>query len=163
MDQRSETSAGGVVYRRIPSGVAGGVGGVELEVALAEQRDRLTSALTTRLPKGKLECGESAEEAAVREVAEEVGLRSRVVGSLGTVRYVYREGAADVSKEVHYFLLEWLPGEPLELDGEMERVYWCSIPEARRRLTFDTERRAIEWAQAELEKQPCGSPGPVQA
>jgi 8-oxo-dGTP pyrophosphatase MutT (NUDIX family) len=144
MNQRSETSAGGVVYRRVASGV---------EVALAEQRDRLTSALTTRLPKGKIEAGETAEDAAVREVAEETGLRSRVVGSLGTVRYVYREASAPVSKQVHYFLMEWLPGEPLELDGEMERVYWCPIPDARQRLTFETEQRAMEWAELELEER----------
>ena len=77
MDERSEISAGGVVYRR----VAG-----ELEVAIAEQRDRVTAALTTRLPKGKIESGETAEEAAVREVAEEIGLESRIVGDLGSVR-----------------------------------------------------------------------------
>ena len=142
MDERIEISAGGVVYRR----VAG-----EIEVAIAEQRDRVTATLTTRLPKGKIESGETAEEAAVREVVEEVGLASTVVGDLGSVRYVYNEPSARVTKEVHYFLMEWVPGEPLELDGEMERVYWCSIPEAERTLTFETEQRVMSRAQTQLE------------
>ena len=142
MDERTETSAGGVVYRR----VAG-----EIEVAVAVQRDRITATHTTRLPKGKIESGETAEEAAVREVAEEIGLDSRVVGDLGSVRYVYSEPAARVSKEVQYFLMEWVPAEPRELDGEMERVYWCSIPEAERTLTFETEQRVMSRAQTQLE------------
>jgi diadenosine hexaphosphate hydrolase (ATP-forming) len=141
MDERTEISAGGVVYRR----VAG-----EIEVAIAEQRDRVTAALTTRLPKGKIESGETAEEAAVREVAEEVGLASRVVGELGSVRYVYSEPSARISKEVHYFLMEWVPAEPRELDGEMDRVYWCSIPEAERTLTFETEQRVMSRARTQL-------------
>ncbi len=142
MDERIEISAGGVVYRR----VAG-----EFEVAIAEQRDRVTAALTTRLPKGKIESGETAEEAAVREVAEEIGLESRIVGDLGSVRYVYSESSTRVSKQVHYFLMEWVPTEPRELDGEMERVYWCSIPEAQRALSFETEQRVMRGALTQLE------------
>jgi diadenosine hexaphosphate hydrolase (ATP-forming) len=142
MDERNEISAGGVVYRR----VAG-----DVEVAIAEQRDRVTAALTTRLPKGKIESGETAEEAAVREVEEEVGLASRVVGDLGSVRYVYNEPSGRVSKEVHYFLMEWVHTEPRELDGEMERVYWCSIPKAERTLTFETEQRVMSRALTQLE------------
>jgi 8-oxo-dGTP pyrophosphatase MutT (NUDIX family) len=142
MDERIEISAGGVVYRR----VAG-----EIEVAIAEQRDRVTATLTTRLAKGKIESGETAEVAAVREVAEEFGLASRVVGDLGSVRYVYDEPSARVSKEVRYFLMEWVAAEPRELDGEMERIYWCSIPEAERALTFGTEQRVMSRAQTQLE------------
>ncbi len=56
-----------------------------------------------------------------------------------------------VSKEVHYFLLEWVDAEPLERDGEMDRVYWCSIAEAQRKLSFETEQRAMGWARARLE------------
>ena len=74
----------------------------------------------------------------------------KVVGTLGTTQYVYESDSGPVHKEVHLFLLEWIPGEPLPLDGEMERVDWCSLDEAEQRLTFETERRAIGWARAEL-------------
>lgn len=142
MNERREVSAGGVVYRRVEGGI---------EVAIAEQRDRITHRTTTRLPKGKIDPGESAVEAAVREVAEEIGLRARVVTALGSVEYEYADDAGQVAKEVHYFLMEWLPAEPLELDGEMIRTYWCTIDEAEKNLTFETEQRAIGWARTQLE------------
>ena len=43
-------------------------------------------------PKGKLERGEHYSRAAIREVAEETGLRARVVRSLQLTRYVYQSG-----------------------------------------------------------------------
>jgi len=121
-----------------------------IEVAIAEQRDRITHRTTTRLPKGKIDLGESAVDAAVREVAEEIGLRARVVGALGSVEYDYAEDSERVCKEVHYFLMEWVPGESLELDGEMDRTYWCAIDEAAKKLTFEPEQRAIGWAKERL-------------
>jgi diadenosine hexaphosphate hydrolase (ATP-forming) len=142
MTKRREVSAGGVVYRRVEG---------EIEIAIAEQRDRITHRTTTRLPKGKIDPGESAADAAVREVAEEIGLRARVVAALGSVEYDYAEDSDRVSKEVHYFLMEWVPGESLELDGEMDRTYWCAVDEAEKKLTFETEQRAIAWARAQLE------------
>ncbi len=142
MANRREISAGGVVYRRVEG---------EIQIAIAEQRDRITHRTTTRLPKGKIDPGESAADAAVREVAEEIGLRARVVAALGSVEYDYAEDSDRVSKEVHYFLMEWVPGESLELDGEMDRTYWCAVDEAEKKLTFETEQRAIAWARAQLE------------
>jgi 8-oxo-dGTP diphosphatase len=39
------------------------------------------------LPKGKLDSGESFEEAAIREIDEETGLRTRLVRELPAVHY----------------------------------------------------------------------------
>jgi 8-oxo-dGTP pyrophosphatase MutT (NUDIX family) len=142
MTERTEISAGGVVYRSV---------GGEVEVAIAEQRDRISAKTTIRLPKGKIDPGESLEQAAVREVVEETGFQSRVVCPLGSTQYFYNDPGGRVSKEVHYFLMEWIDAEQLELDGEMDRVYWTSIAEAQRTLTFENEQRAMDWARAQLE------------
>ncbi len=75
---RSETAGGGVVYRRSAGGV---------EIVVAEQHDRLSLAPTTRLPKGKVDPGETPEQTAVREVEEETVLSSSVVAPLGPVHY----------------------------------------------------------------------------
>ncbi len=148
MTERREFSAGGVVYRRAEGGI---------EVALAEQRDRLSQCRTTRLPKGKIDPGEDAEAAAAREVAEEIGLEARVVGPLGRVEYTYTEDDERIRKQVHFFLMEWVPGQARGLDGEMDRTYWCAIDEADEKLTFETERRAIGWARARLEAGQSGA------
>jgi 8-oxo-dGTP pyrophosphatase MutT (NUDIX family) len=142
MSERTEISAGGVVYRRL---------GGEVEVVIAEQRDRLTSARTIRLPKGKIDAGESAEQAAVREVLEETGFQSRIVKALGSVQYFYDDAEGRVSKEVRYFLLEWIDAEAIEPDGELDRIYWTSIAEAQQTLTFETEQHAMSLARTQLE------------
>ena len=139
---RREEAAGGVVYRRTPDGV---------EVLVAEQRDRVHGRLTLRLPKGKLEPGESSEEAALREVSEETGVVGHLAGLLGDVDYVYRERRGDpVAKRVRFYLIEYQSGEPRPLDGEMERVFWCALDEASQRLDFETERGVVERARARL-------------
>lgn len=142
MAQHSETSAGGVVFRRVGAGI---------EVALGEQRDRLTGASTVRLPKGKALPGETPEQTALREVAEETGLSTRIVSALGAVDYTYREGGRRVDKTVHFFLMELAPEAPTAPDGEFQRVFWCPVEGAGERLTFPLERRVLARARERLE------------
>jgi 8-oxo-dGTP pyrophosphatase MutT (NUDIX family) len=141
MSGRSEISAGGVVIRRVGGGV---------EVAVGSQNDRLTRVETLRLPKGIIEAGESSEEAARREVAEEIGIDARIVAPLGDAAYRYREGETEVSKRVHFFLMEHETGTLHPQDGEMCGARWVPIDEASRILTFDSERDMVERARAEL-------------
>ena len=145
-ETRAETCAGGVVYRRADGGI---------EVALAEERDRLTGAKNTRLAKGHVEPGETPETAALREVREEIGISGEIVAPLGSVHYTYVEAGVRVAKEVHFFLMAIASREPRAmdgaLDGEMERMYWCAIEHASARLTFETERRIAERARSVLE------------
>ena len=137
-----ETSAGGVVIRRGARGI---------EVALGEQRDRLSGAATVRLPKGKPEPGESLEATALREVSEETGLSARIVEPLEAVHYVYREGGREVEKTVHFFLMELVDAAVGGTDGELARVFWEPLADAEARLSFETERRALAGARARLE------------
>jgi len=123
-----------------------------LEVALGEQRDRVSGDLNVRLPKGKLDGDETPEQAAVREVREETGLAGRVVEPLGSVSYTYttKRGKA-VPKDVHFFLMELAAPDAGEPDGEFGRVFWCPLAEAHGRLSFATERDVLERARRTLE------------
>jgi 8-oxo-dGTP pyrophosphatase MutT (NUDIX family) len=141
MQKLTETAAGGVLYRRGASG---------FEVVIGEQTDRRTGARTHRLPKGKIGKRETLEAAALREVREETGLSARIVGSLGSVEYAYRDGEAEVAKAVHFYLMELEPGAAQAPDGELEQLAWFPLDQAARILTFDTERRMVERASAEL-------------
>jgi 8-oxo-dGTP pyrophosphatase MutT (NUDIX family) len=135
--RRREYSAGGVVLRRVEGG---------LEVALAERTDRDTGERSVCLPKGLLDPGESPEQAALREVAEETGLRARILERLPEVRYRYVSPAdgALVAKRVQFFAMAWEAGEPHPVDGEMDCVFWCPLEGAPARLRYQGERRTVE-------------------
>jgi 8-oxo-dGTP pyrophosphatase MutT (NUDIX family) len=139
-----EVSAGGLVARRAGGGI---------EVLVAEQLDRNSGRRTIRLPKGRLDPGESLEQAALREVREEVGLAARILAPLGDVSYTFfeRRAGRQIAKRVHYFLMAHAAGEAHAADGEMVAVAWCSLAEAERRMTFDAERDVVGRARALLE------------
>ena len=122
-----------------------------IEVVLGEQRDRLTGDRNTRLPKGRLDSGETPEQAALREVREETGLRADVSAPLGSVSYSYAEGPDRVAKQVHFFLMEHSGGDPEARDGELECILWCPLAAAEARLTYASERDIMARARRLLE------------
>lgn len=137
--QVSERSAGGVVTRRGPGG---------FEVALGEQIDPVRGERLVRLPKGHIDPGESDEQAALREVAEEIGVRARIRVPLGELAYTYFEPrrGVRVAKHVRFFLMDWLEGEARPLDGEMKAVFWEPVADAARRLHYEGEREMVRRA-----------------
>lgn len=124
--------------------------GGQLEFVAGKQKDRLNGRDSLRLPKGIVEPGETPEEAAVREVNEEMGLEAEVVAPLTTVSYDYDEGETLVSKQVHFFLMRHVDGEPRPLDGEMASASWFAAERLADALTFDTERVVVAQALRQL-------------
>ena len=114
------------------------------------------------LPKGKIDPGESAVEAAVREVREETGVEGSLVEKLGDVRYMYIatwEGARGekISKVVSFFLLTAGAGRIGEIDEamrvEVDEARWIPLDEAQRLLTHKGERAMVAKAIARLAAQ----------
>ena len=79
--------------------------GARPRAALIGRLDR-RGRLLWSLPKGHVEEGETAEDAAVREVEEETGIRGRVIAPLGTIDYWFVAEDRRIHKTVHHYLLE---------------------------------------------------------
>jgi 8-oxo-dGTP pyrophosphatase MutT (NUDIX family) len=104
------------------------------------------------LPKGHIEPGETAEEAAVREVEEETGIIGRVVAPLGTIDFWFVAEDRRVHKTVHHFLLRALGGELSDSDVEVSEVAWVPLDELESRLAYADERRLIRRATELMEE-----------
>jgi 8-oxo-dGTP diphosphatase len=120
-------AAGGVIVRS-------GSGGEPELVVIHRPRYRDWS-----LPKGKLDPGETHEEAALREVDEETGFRCRLLEELSAVRYTDRHGRPKI---VRYWLMEHEGGE-FRPNREVDEVRWVASDEAERLLTHDRDRELV--------------------
>ena len=98
-------------------------------------------------PKGKLERGESAPAAAVREVAEETGLRVRLGVPLSSQRYPI---SGSRSKSVHYWVGRCVADDDVsgyQANSEIDGVRWVSTEDAPALLTYDRDRHTLREAR----------------
>ena len=124
-------ASGGVVRRRDDDG---------LKVALVH-RPRYDD---WSFPKGKLDKGESWEDAALREVEEEIGVRCRLGAELPPTSYKDPKGRAKV---VRYWLMEPIEGEFVPSD-EVDEMRWVSPAEAEALLSYGHDRELLREAGA---------------
>jgi 8-oxo-dGTP diphosphatase len=94
-------------------------------------------------PKGKLDPGETWEQAALREVEEEIGLRCTLGAELPSVAYDVEKG----HKVVRYWLMEPESGE-FTPNEEVDEVRWLSPAEAEKLLTYGHDRELVREAGA---------------
>ena len=125
-----EVSAGGVVI-----GHAG---------LLLIKVKNLQGQVVWTFPKGHLEAGETAEDAAVREVQEETGWRCKILGPLLDVEYPFTRKGRKVMKTVHWYRMEaedrvgeWDPEEVLD-------CRWCLLEEAKSLVTYPSDIKIID-------------------
>ena len=141
--RRQDRSAGGVAYRLCPNG--------DVEIALIATR----RGTRWQLPKGTCEAGETAEQTAVREVQEEVGLTTIVEVYLRPIEYwywdTYRKDMPElVQKRVDFYLLRIIGGELCSDSCEVDSAAWFRLHDAARVLTFPGEQAVVRDALAKL-------------
>jgi 8-oxo-dGTP pyrophosphatase MutT (NUDIX family) len=124
-------SAGGVVMRE-------GAAGPEV-VICGRDADGVWG-----LPKGTVDEGETLEETAVREVAEETGLEVEIDRKAGVVEYWFTEDGVRYHKWVHYYLMRATGGSTEQHDREHDRVEWQPVAKALKRLTFQNDRNMVK-------------------
>lgn len=140
--RRRETSAGGVVVRPTAEGVH-----------FLLIRDPYYN---WGLPKGHVEDDESPQDAALREVAEETGLRDlSVLERLPTIDWHFVDGDSPVHKFCHFFLLESRRGEPEPEHAEgITACEWLPLGPALERITYDNAREVLREAGRRLSADP---------
>lgn len=120
-------AAGGLVVRRTPQAV------VEVAVVHRPGREDWT------FPKGKLEAGETFEDAALREVLEETGLVCTLGRFLGHTEYQDRK---DRPKVVAYWVMEPVGGAFTE-NEEVDELRWVDLPTALGLLSYERDRELL--------------------
>jgi 8-oxo-dGTP pyrophosphatase MutT (NUDIX family) len=148
-------SAGGVVFRITPHPASSRASGApastppvgdplaDVEIALVGR----THADMWFLPKGTPRRAEPVEETALREVREETGLITRVVGKLGSIHYTFSRDGMRFRKEVFHFLLEAVGGDVSLHDSEYDEARWFPLAEAEHRLAYANEAELVRRAE----------------
>lgn len=130
MDSHTPTevvqAAGGLVVRR-RAGL--------LEVAIVHRPTQQDWSF----PKGKLEVGETFEEAAQREVLEETGFTCRLLRFIGHTEYVDRKSRPKV---VAYWVMAADAGS-FAANDEVDELRWMSLPEASALLSYERDRELL--------------------
>jgi 8-oxo-dGTP pyrophosphatase MutT (NUDIX family) len=156
-----EISAGGVVVRRAGEAWDVAVIAPTKEPSAKKSKGKTWQKLLLALPKGLLDAGEKPEQTAVREVAEETGLKAAVVVKLGDIKYVYVRSWGDqqrVFKIVSFYLLRYESGTIDQIAEEMrievQRALWIPLAEADRKLAYKGEKDMVRRAQEYLKDHP---------
>jgi 8-oxo-dGTP pyrophosphatase MutT (NUDIX family) len=85
------------------------------------------------LPKGKMEPGETKEQTALREIAEETGIEGEIIEPIETISYQFSHPKhGNMDKEVHYFLVRGIGGNLQAQVEEIRGVEWLEPVEAWR-------------------------------
>ncbi|HEV8531294.1 MAG TPA: NUDIX domain-containing protein [Methylomirabilota bacterium] len=148
--------------REFPDAPRVAVGAVVLdgERVLLARRGQPPSAGKWSIPGGLVHLGERIEEAVVREVEEESGLRIRVLGLCGVIDRVHREGER---VRYHYVIVDYVAeavGGELRAGSDAAEVRWVAVDDLGRFETTDRLadmiHRAVRLVRA-MSSQPGGS------
>lgn len=135
----SETSAGGIVVDVVDT----------IPYAAIIARRNRAGRIEWCLPKGHLEAGETAEQAALREVAEETGIHGRIIRHLASIDYWFSGADRRVHKVVHHYLMGYVSGTITvenDPDHEAEEAAWMPLQDLTRHLAYPNERRIVTLA-----------------
>ena len=138
-----EVSAGGLVIDH--SGKNG------LLIGRIDHKDASGQRILWSLPKGHIEEGETPQQAALREVAEETGIESAIERSLGVIDFWFMAGGKRIHKTVHHYLFRETGGKLAPQESEVDEVGWFPLSEIVELLAYPDEKKLIARTDAAVE------------
>ena len=132
---KKESSSGGIVFRKNGNTVEWLVTQHSLHKGWGFPRGII----------GDVDTEEDKETAAVREVKEEGGVETKIAAPEPVeVKYKYQHEGTLVDKNVFYFLMEYLSGDPNDHDWEVSEAKFLPEKEVWDILTFETDKEAFQ-------------------
>src|SRR3989338_6860518 len=143
MKHKEEVSAGGIVYKKIDSKI----------LWLITQHSQNKEWSLKKELMGEENKGEPMEEAALREVQEEGGVKAKIVNKEPVkISYKYRFEDYLIDKNVYYFLMEYISGDPKDHDWEVAEARFLPQDELLQTLSFKTDKEAFQTILDKFEK-----------
>ena len=126
-----EISSGGIIYRKNKG---------KFEIALV-----LDSFSRWTFPKGHIEKGEKPEEAGLREVGEEIGIRDlEIIKLLKKIDYWFKLEGVLIHKYVYFFLMEAPPGAKLKFQKEeLKDARWFTPQNALKNIDYKKDNTSL--------------------
>ncbi len=148
-----EFSAGGIVYKkegdnllwliRRPKGGKGYRG----NLGWSFPKGWIETKLKNKNEKGKTDERESPEDAALREVAEEGGVKAKIIKKLPALKIFFTNpDDQKVKKSITYFVMEWLEDLKEGFGWETEEIKWVSKEKALGLLAYKNEQKLLKQA-----------------
>lgn len=104
------------------------------------------------LPKGIIEKGETSEQAAIREVQEETGLKNlEITEKIGSIKFFYQMGSEKIFKIVIFFLMETKDTE-LKHEWKIKDARWFEPKEALEKIEYENSKSLLSKAVEKLRK-----------
>lgn len=148
---KREFSAGGVVYKKENDKILWLI----IQPSAAGQTWRKGR---WQLPKGWIDEDETGQQAAIREVEEEGGVKAEIIDKIDRINiFFYDENKQKVVKNIVFFLMKYKGGSEKDHGRETEEAVWLPYKKAYKQLTFKSEKEILEKAKKILEdkeKQP---------
>lgn len=135
-----EVSAGGLVIDETKT--------QGLLIGRRDHKDVTGQRILWSLPKGHIEEGETPEQAAIREVAEETGITSEIERSLGVIDFWFMAGGKRIHKTVHHFQFKETGGLLAPQESEVDEVGWFPLNEIIGLLAYPDEKKLIARTKA---------------
>jgi len=91
-------------------------------------------------PKGHLEIAETSEQAALREVEEETGIKAEILEKAGQTQYFYFDEGTKCFKTVNYFFMKFISQGEATTAFEVSGKKWLPIDKVEAQLTFKSTK-----------------------